>query len=710
MKKKLLKAMTSLLLAGTLLLSPGELPLSLNHSAYAAADIRIGDNTYSANTKILDLQNMGLTDKDIKNLGSFTNLEELIISDNNITDLSPVKKLTKLEKITFHNNSVSDISFVKKLKKLTVFGAINNPISDISALSGLTELKEVWMGDNPLTDISPLKNCDKLTHVSFNNCSLKNINALSGKKDLDTVCLENCGLKSIDPLKDCGKLSAVYLRDNKLTDLSALSKSYDRLVDLYADIEYAPSAESSALSAPTASKESGTIYCDSDSTLIKLSAQSGATIYYSLNGGKYKKYSSKIKLTKSSTVKAYAKKDGKTSETVTFKYTLTPSSDAIKFKTTDTAGGKLVKITSKISGLKIYYTTDGSTPTTKSKVYTSDGIKLTKTDKVSVLVKKSGWEKATITVGGSSGNSVSEEKNADPPAPVLASRTMPEDYSTKPVPFKTKIDKFNKQVKETPVPSEDQQAYKDYAGNGDFSVKKLEIDGIPLYEIKKKSSEPKPLVIMLHGGGGHKDLENAWFVSTSEEVCAVTIDCAGSGESQDGPLQAPAAFMETVKDIDTLIEYYNTVPDVDATNFGIMGHSMGGNIAMYYVLYGKYKPTAINVMNSSADLSKENPFWDCFDKGKNGQTPIWTEEQFRSFAEKTRPLNHPEYFKDIWVYACCGDQDDTHFPATIEKLKKEIEALGGKKFVYHLFKGVGHDTPQSWFDNEQKEFFAKLRS
>lgn len=302
-----------------------------------------------------------------------------------------------------------------------------------------------------------------------------------------------------------------------------------------------------------------------------------------------------------------------------------------------------------------------------------------------------------------------EEKYANAPTPVFASRTMPEDYSTEPVPFKTEIDEFYKQVKVKPVPEEDKQTYNAY-NNGEFSVRKLEIDGTHLYEIKRNDGKPKPLVIHLHPGFQHKDLNEAAALAKDEDVCMVTIDCAGSGESQDGPIQMPAAFMETVKDIDTLIEYYNTVPDVDATNFGLMGRSLGGNIAMYYVLYGKYKPTAINVKNASADLTDEGPVWDCFDKGQNQQPPVWTEEQLKSFSSATKPLNHPEYYKDIWFYACCGEQDDTHSPVNMKKLCQAVEALGSEKVVYHLFEGVGHETPQSWLDNEQKEFFSKMRS
>lgn len=319
-------------------------------------------------------------------------------------------------------------------------------------------------------------------------------------------------------------------------------------------------------------------------------------------------------------------------------------------------------------------------------------------------------ETSAESTGSTEPVSVSEEeKYANAPAPVFASRTMPEDYSTEPVPFKTEIDEFYKQVKEKPVPEEDKQTYNAY-NNGEFSVRKLEIDGTQLYEVKKNNDELKPLVILLHPGFQHKDLNEAAALAKDESVCMVTIDCSGSGESQDGPVQAPAAFMETVKDIDTLIEYYNTVPDVDATNFGMMGRSLGGNITMYYVVYGKYKPKAINVKNASVDLTHEGPVWDCFDKGANGQPAIWTEDQLWSFTAATAPKQYPEYFKDIMMYICVGDLDDTHSPDNMEKFKNDVAGLGNENIVFHRFEGVGHETPQSWLDNEQKEFFSKMRS
>lgn len=154
---------------------------------------------------------------------------------------------------------------------------------------------------------------------------------------------------------------------------------------------YAYAAEGKSVAAPAVSREAGTIYCMSNSTAVKLSSpNSKAEIYYNLNGGEYKKYSSAIKLTKNATIKAYAKLGGAKSSVVTYKYKLIPS---INFIVADASGGKLVKLTTGVSKVRFYYTTDGSTPTTKSKLYTSSGIKVTENCTLRVLAVKSGWTK-----------------------------------------------------------------------------------------------------------------------------------------------------------------------------------------------------------------------------------------------------------------------------------------------------------------------------
>lgn len=152
-------------------------------------------------------------------------------------------------------------------------------------------------------------------------------------------------------------------------------------------ISYAASA-ASTVTAPSVSRKAGT-YTTSSSLSVKLTTStSGAKIYYS-TGSSYKLYTKPLKLTKNTTLKCYAVKNGVKSTVKTYKYKLSPK------VTFSQAGGTYdeavsVKLSSSTSGAKFYYTTDGSKPTTSSKQYSS-AIKISKTTTLRVLATKSGW-------------------------------------------------------------------------------------------------------------------------------------------------------------------------------------------------------------------------------------------------------------------------------------------------------------------------------
>lgn len=149
------------------------------------------------------------------------------------------------------------------------------------------------------------------------------------------------------------------------------------------------------VSAPKASKKAGT-YTVSGAFTVKLtSATSGAKIYYS-TGGSYKLYTKALKISKTTTLKCYAEKNGVKSKTASYTYKLVPkvtfSADAGTYDST-----VKVKLSSTASGVKFYYTLDGSKPTTSSKLYTTAGIEISKTATLRVLAYKSGWTKKYFT-------------------------------------------------------------------------------------------------------------------------------------------------------------------------------------------------------------------------------------------------------------------------------------------------------------------------
>lgn len=192
-----------------------ELVKALVNSTSKSDTVKIGGKSYKTSMKgLLDLTGKNLGDSDIKNLKYMTNLTEIILSDNHITDLSVLSNLKNLEKITFHNNRVSDLSFVKNLTKLKVIGAGGNGISDISALSKLKNLEELWLFDNKISDISALKSMKKLRRVSFSNNRLKSLTALSGSKLTELQASNNRLNGNLSALKGLTILDLLYLDGN----------------------------------------------------------------------------------------------------------------------------------------------------------------------------------------------------------------------------------------------------------------------------------------------------------------------------------------------------------------------------------------------------------------------------------------------------------------------------------------------------------------
>lgn len=91
---------------------------------------------------------------------------------------------------------------------------------------------------------------------------------------------------------------------------------------------------------------------------------------------------------------AFAESEKLITETVTAEYEATVSKPTYTIK--GTKGTRKIRLKSKTSGATIYYTTDGSTPTTSSKKYTGKLIKVTKTTKIRAIAVKNGSKSAVM--------------------------------------------------------------------------------------------------------------------------------------------------------------------------------------------------------------------------------------------------------------------------------------------------------------------------
>lgn len=146
----------------------------------------------------------------------------------------------------------------------------------------------------------------------------------------------------------------------------------------------------STIQTPKASLASGT-YCVSSLKKVTLSCKTkDAVIWYSVNGGSYKKYTKPLTLSKNTTLKFYAKSGSSKSKTATCTYKFTPDV-TITPNGGDATTPLTVKAKSQLSGVKLYYTLDGSKPTKSSPAFPTAGIKIDSSCTLRVLALKTGF-------------------------------------------------------------------------------------------------------------------------------------------------------------------------------------------------------------------------------------------------------------------------------------------------------------------------------
>ncbi|CAL6109502.1 Conserved_hypothetical protein [Hexamita inflata] len=133
-----------------------------------------------------------------------TNLTELNLSGNKISDISAISKLKNLKKVNLSINRIKDISALQSLPDLTHLHLTYNKLTSYTL--ALPNLIDLSLGSNKLIDKSGLQHSPKLEILNLSG---------SETTDLHTIPHQLFGLK------------VLYLQSNNLTEISYLSNLVD---------------------------------------------------------------------------------------------------------------------------------------------------------------------------------------------------------------------------------------------------------------------------------------------------------------------------------------------------------------------------------------------------------------------------------------------------------------------------------------------------
>ena len=176
-----------------------------------------GDPDFTKQETVRTLELGGRYIRSIEGLENFTNLEKLILSDNEITDISPLASLTTLRFLDLSGQEIADISPLAGLTALVVLDISDNSIESVGSLSGLTDLETLDISNNPITSLSGIESLASLGVLRASGLSLDggDLSAAGGMSSLREAYLDSCGLDTIYGI-NTESLEILDIRNNEI--------------------------------------------------------------------------------------------------------------------------------------------------------------------------------------------------------------------------------------------------------------------------------------------------------------------------------------------------------------------------------------------------------------------------------------------------------------------------------------------------------------
>jgi Leucine-rich repeat (LRR) protein len=170
-----------------------------------------------------DLNLAGNAISDIAALAGLTSLVTLRLDDNLISTIPPLTGLTSLERLYVERNALADIGGLAGLATLKDLRVRQNNIADIAPVAGLTNLEMLFLSFNGVSNVAALAGLTKLSYLELNNANLTNISSLTGLTSLVYLFLANNHVNDLSALAGLSSLEILGLSGNQISNVGPLS-------------------------------------------------------------------------------------------------------------------------------------------------------------------------------------------------------------------------------------------------------------------------------------------------------------------------------------------------------------------------------------------------------------------------------------------------------------------------------------------------------
>ncbi|AOV08758.1 CotH kinase family protein [Sporosarcina ureilytica] len=236
--------------------------------------------------EVLDLSNKNLTS--IQGLEAFTNLKELNLSGNLLTDARPLAELEYLTIVDLSFNQLSELELASEhIEKLDLEA---NRLVEIEFIKQLPMLKNLNVRANNVVDLTPLTALSHLEKLNIRGNQIRSLEPLAHMLTLTDLNAQNNQIQSVQPIENLQLEKRLYLTGNDISDLYLLEDKLDSLDEFDFEIP---------IPKPTFRVQSG-IYTEPFE--LELRTAEYHQIYYTLDGSKptikANKYTGPIEISK----------------------------------------------------------------------------------------------------------------------------------------------------------------------------------------------------------------------------------------------------------------------------------------------------------------------------------------------------------------------------------------------------------------------------
>ncbi|MEX2512385.1 MAG: leucine-rich repeat domain-containing protein [Cyclobacteriaceae bacterium] len=171
------------------------------------------------NWKNLFLSQFEITeDPSTESLHKMTASGELVISNEDIYELTPILKFFNLKKLEIQNVPLQDPSAISQMTLLQDLKISEAPFRDLSHLTSLTYLESLDVANTAVEDLDPLENLGRIRKLNLSGTNIRVLKGLEKLYDLRELDIASTNVRNLKPISHLINLEKLVCYNTRLSN------------------------------------------------------------------------------------------------------------------------------------------------------------------------------------------------------------------------------------------------------------------------------------------------------------------------------------------------------------------------------------------------------------------------------------------------------------------------------------------------------------